>query len=56
MSISPDDNGFWDVYGVTTDYLYAYLAWDLNLADLRQMVKNSLTYSSVEGEHKPHIE
>ena len=52
VSISPDDNGFWDVRGVNTDYVYAYLAWDLNLADLKALVQNSIQYSSTDEEHK----
>lgn len=35
VSINPDDHGFFDSPGVTLDYLYAYLCWDLNLLDLK---------------------
>lgn len=37
VSISCDDPGFFGVSGVTLDYLVAYLAWDLDLTDLKQM-------------------
>lgn len=52
MSISPDDQGFWDAKGCTLDYVYAFLAWDLTLQDLKQLVENSLEYSSVDEAHK----
>jgi adenosine deaminase CECR1 len=35
ISISPDDPGFFGYEGVTMDYLYAFIAWELNLADLK---------------------
>jgi len=35
VSISPDDPGFWNYEGVTLDYVYIFLAWELNLADLK---------------------
>jgi len=34
ISINPDDQGFFDAKGVTLDYILAYLAWGLDLADL----------------------
>ena len=35
VAISPDDPGFMSYDGVTLDYVYAFLCWDLNLADLK---------------------
>ena len=35
VSISPDDPGFFGYEGVTLDYVYIFLAWELNLADLK---------------------
>jgi len=35
VSISSDDPGFMGYEGVTLDYLYCFLAWDLDLADLK---------------------
>ncbi len=52
MSISPDDPGFFDAEGVTLDYLYAFLAWELNLADLKKLCLNSLEFSSVSEDEK----
>lgn len=52
VSISPDDQGFFDAKGVTLDYLLAYIAWDLSLADLRQLCLNSIEYATVSEEHK----
>lgn len=42
VSINPDDPGFWGYEGVTLDYVYAFLAWDLDLADLKQLALNSI--------------
>jgi adenosine deaminase CECR1 len=35
VSISSDDPGFWGYQGCTLDYVYAFLSWDLNLAELK---------------------
>lgn len=51
VSINPDDQGFWDAKGATLDYLAVYLAWDLSLSDLKQLLFNSLEFASItEGE------
>lgn len=47
VSLSSDDHGFWDSKGVTFDYLMAYIAWDLNLSDLRQLISNSIEFASI---------
>ena len=49
-SISPDENGFFDSPGVTLDYLMAFLAWDLDLADLQQLALNSLHFANITQE------
>ena len=51
VSINPDDPGFMGYEGVTLDYLYAFLAWDLNIADLKQLCINSLIYSNTNGKN-----
>ena len=38
--------------GVTLDYVYVYLAWDLDIADLKQLALNSIKYSSVSESSK----
>ena len=55
VSINPDDHGFFNSEGVTMDYLVAYLDWGLNLADLKQLCLNSLTYSSISEEDKKQV-
>ena len=35
VSISPDDPCLFHYDGVTLDYVYAFLAWELDLADLK---------------------
>lgn len=52
VSISPDDEGFWDAGGVTYDYVAAYIAWDLNLSDLKQLLFNALEFAQVDEQHK----
>lgn len=52
MSISPDDPGFFDSPGVTLDYVVAYLAWGLDLADLKKLALNSLEHAAVSEEQK----
>ncbi len=37
VSINPDDPGFFDAEGVTLDYVYAFMAWELDLADLKKL-------------------
>jgi adenosine deaminase CECR1 len=48
VSISSDDPGFFGYEGVTMDYLYTFLAWDLDLRDLKKLSLNGITYSSVD--------
>ena len=55
VSISPDDQGFWDAKGVTLDYVLAYLAWGLDLADMKALCMNSLEFASISEEEKESI-
>jgi adenosine deaminase CECR1 len=55
VSISPDDPGFFDYEGVTLDYVYAFLAWELDLADLKKLCLNSLEFASISAEEKAKI-
>ena len=52
VSISPDDPGFFHYDGVTLDYLYAYLAWELDLKDLKKLCLNSLEFASINAVEK----
>lgn len=52
VSISPDDHGFFDSPGVTLDYLLAYLCWDLDLSDMRQLCLNTIEFASISQEDK----
>lgn len=52
MSINPDDPGFMGYEGVTLDYLYVFLSWDLDIADLKKLCLNSLTYCSITDNEK----
>lgn len=55
VSISPDDHGFFDSPGVTLDYLYAYLCWDLTLLDLKQLCLNSIEFAGVSEADKVEL-
>jgi len=52
VSISPDDPGFFDYDGVVLDYVYAFLAWELDLADLKKLCLNSLEFASISTAEK----
>lgn len=52
ITISADDPGFYNYYGVTPDYAYAFLAWELTVQDLKQLAMNGIKYSSLSEEDK----
>lgn len=54
-SISSDDPGFFNYRGVTLDYVYVTLAWELDIADLKKLSLNGITYSSVSSDIKNHL-
>jgi adenosine deaminase CECR1 len=56
FSISSDDPGFFNYKGVTLDYAYVTLAWELNIRDLKKISLNGIKYSSVSEEKKQHLE
>lgn len=55
ISISPDDPTFFDYCGVTLDYAYATVAWELTLRDLKKLSLNGITYSSIQPELKTKL-
>ena len=52
ISISPDDQGLFDYTGVTPDFWSIFLAWELNLRDLKKLCMNSILYSSLTKKEK----
>lgn len=52
VSISSDDPGLFGYEGVTMDYVYSALAWELDIRDLKKLSLNGITYSSVNDEKK----
>lgn len=52
ISINSDDPGFYGYKGVTLDFAYVFLAWQLTLADLKQLGLNGIEYSSLSDEEK----
>lgn len=56
VSISPDDPGFMGYEGVTLDFVYVFLAWELDIADLKQLVLNSIRFCSSTDSEKEKLE
>ena len=56
VTISPDDPGFMYYEGVTLDYVYCYLAWELDMSDLKQLCQNTITYASASDEYKKKLQ
>lgn len=55
VTISSDDPCFFEYEGVTLDYVYATLAWDLDLRDLKKLSMNGITYASVDDKKKDFL-
>lgn len=55
FSISSDDPCFFNYKGVTLDYAYATLAWELDIRDLKKVSLNGILYSSVSAEKREHL-
>lgn len=51
-SISSDDPGFFHYSGVTLDFVYVTLGWELDLWDLKKLSLNGIKYSTVTEEKK----
>ena len=51
-SISSDDPGFFHYSGVTLDFVYVTLGWELDLWDLKKLSLNGIKYSTVTDEKK----
>lgn len=52
ITLSPDDPNVYGYIGVTPDYYEAYVAWNLNLKQLKQISLNSLVFSQLSGQEK----
>jgi hypothetical protein len=37
------------------DYVQAYLSWDLDLKDVKQLLLNSLEYANTDDEHREEM-
>mmetsp|Transcript_26888 Transcript_26888/g.23737 ORF Transcript_26888/g.23737 Transcript_26888/m.23737 type:complete len:378 (-) Transcript_26888:44-1177(-) len=55
VTISSDDPTFWKYQGISLDFTYAYLAWQLDLKDVKQLAINSIKHSSVQENLKPNL-
>jgi len=52
LSINSDDPSIFGYSGLSYDYWYSTMAWELDLRDIKKLVFNSLTYSSLNAEEK----
>jgi len=52
ISINSDDPSFFGYDGVTLDYAYAFLAWELDIADLKKLSLNGIEHSGLSTEAK----
>lgn len=55
VSISSDDPGFMGYDGVTLDYLYCFLSWDLDIADLKKLAMNSIDHAGISEKEKADL-
>lgn len=55
LTINADDPGFWKVYGVSLDFCYVALAWELTLKELKQFGLNAIKYSSITDSEKEKV-
>ncbi|MGB3849031.1 MAG: hypothetical protein WA958_03630 [Tunicatimonas sp.] len=51
-TISPDDPGVFGYEGVTPDYWAIFLAWELDLRAIKQLLINSISYSALSEAEK----
>jgi adenosine deaminase CECR1 len=51
ITINPDDPGMMG-YTFSYDFYEAFMAWDLDLSDLKKLAINSLKYSSLNAREK----
>jgi len=57
ISLNSDDPGFYGYSGVSLDYAFALLSWELGVADLKQLALNGINFSSLDAETKvAHLE
>lgn len=52
ITISSDDPQLFDYTGLSYDYWSAYMAWDLDLAQMKQLALNSINYSAMNSTEK----
>lgn len=50
--LGADDPGTFGYNEFTVDWYYAFMAWGLDLVDLKQLAKNSLEYSAMSDSEK----
>jgi len=54
-SISSDDPGFFHYSGVTLDFVYVTLGWELDIWDLKKLSINGIKYSTVSEAKKDNL-
>ena len=54
-SISSDDPGFFHYSGVTLDFIYVTLGWELDIWDLKKLSLNGIKYSTISEDKKQNL-
>jgi len=54
-SVNSDDPGFLGYEGVTLDYVYLFIAWELSIRDLKKFSLNGIKYSTVSEGRKEEL-
>ena len=52
VTISSDVHTFYGYDTLTVDFVLAFLGWQLDIKDLKQLTINSIKYSSIKEEKK----
>eukprot|EP00343_Euplotes_focardii_P007864 CAMPEP_0205821576 /NCGR_PEP_ID=MMETSP0206-20130828/8512_1 /ASSEMBLY_ACC=CAM_ASM_000279 /TAXON_ID=36767 /ORGANISM="Euplotes focardii, Strain TN1" /LENGTH=496 /DNA_ID=CAMNT_0053117153 /DNA_START=87 /DNA_END=1577 /DNA_ORIENTATION=+ len=55
VTINSDDPTFWGYSDLSLDFTYAFIAWQLDLKDIKQLAINSIKQSSVNEKSKNQI-
>ena len=54
-SINSDDPGFFHYSGVTLDFVYVTLGWELDIWDLKKLSLNGIKYSTISDAKKENL-
>ena len=55
VTINSDDPTFWGYSKLSLDFTYGFIAWQLDLKDVKQLAINSIKQSSISENLKPNL-